>query len=44
MVSATMRKSHTRQLSVAVVQPLSRKINVVPVGCRSVENGGEEKV
>ena len=37
-------KNHTRLLSVAVVQCLSRKIRVVSVGCRSGENGEEEKV
>lgn len=44
MVDVTGMRSHTRLLSVAAVQCLSRKIGAVSVGCRSGENGGEEKV
>ena len=43
-VDVTGMKNHTRLLSVAAVQCLSRKIGVVSVGCRSEENGEEEKV
>ena len=42
-VDATGMKNHTRLLSVAVVQCLSRNGTVVSVGCRLGENG-EEKV
>ena len=43
MVGVTTMKNHTRLLSVAVVQCLSRKRRMVSVVCRSGENG-EEKV
>ena len=44
MVSVTRIKSHTRLLSVVAVQSLSRKIRVISVGYRLVENGEEEEV
>jgi hypothetical protein len=44
VVDVTGMKNRTRLLSVAAVQCLSCKIGTVSVGCRSGENGGEEKV
>lgn len=44
VAGVTRTRSRTRLLSAAVVQSLGRKIRVVSVGCRSVENGGVEKV
>ena len=44
VADVTGMKNHTRLLSVAAVQCLSCKIGAVSVGCRSGENGEEEKV
>lgn len=43
-VIATGMKSHTRQLSAAAGRCLRRRGRLVSAGCRSVENGEEEKV